>query len=70
MSFDIESFTASPTVEMFNSFKKAELLLVTQHYKLSVMSSMGKGEVKKIVLSHLTEEEFLSEEELDRVNMT
>jgi len=29
---------------------------------------MGKGEVKKIVLSHLTEEELLSEEEMERVN--
>ena len=29
---------------------------------------MGKGEVKKIVLSYLTEEELLSEEELERAN--
>ena len=66
MSFNAERFVASPTLEVFNSLKKAELLLVAQHYKLSVTSSMGKGEVKKIVLSHLTEEELLSEEQLRR----
>jgi len=59
MSFDVESFLASPTLEVFNSLKKAELLLVAQHYKLSVASSMGKGEIKKTVLSYLMEEELL-----------
>jgi len=44
MSFDVESFAACPTLEVFNSLKKAELLLVAQHYKLSVASSMGKVE--------------------------
>ena len=68
MSFEVESFAASPTLEVFNSLKKAELLLVAQHYKLSVTSSMGKGEVKKVVLSYLTEEELLSEEELESAN--
>jgi len=65
MSFEVESFVVSPTLKAFNSLKKAELLLFAQHYKLSVMSPLGKGEIKKIVLSHLTEEELLSEEELD-----
>ena len=31
---------------------------------------MGKGEVKKVVLSYLTEEELLSEEELERANVS
>jgi len=68
MSFEVESFAASPTLKVFNSLKKAELLLVAQHYKPSVASSIGKGEIKKTVLSHLTEEELLSEEELERVD--
>ena len=55
MSFEVE-------FQVFNSLKrKVELLLVAQQYKLSSMSSMGKGEAEKIVLSHLTEEEFSEE---------
>ena len=38
---------ASPTLEAFNSLKKAGPLLVAQHYKLSVTSSMSKGDCSK-----------------------
>ena len=31
---------------------------------------MGKGEIKKIMLNHLVEEELFPEEELENVNMT
>ena len=55
-------------MEEFNSLKKAELLQVAQHFKLTVNTSMGKGEIKKIVLNHLVEEELLLEEELENVN--
>ena len=68
MAFNLQSFVGEPRMEEFNSLKKAELLQVAQHFKLTVNTSMGKGEIKKIVLNHLVEEELLPEEELENVN--
>ena len=68
MAFNLQSFVSEPRTEEFNSLKKAELLQVAQHFKLTVNTSMGKGEIKKIVLNHLVEEELLPEEELENVN--
>ena len=68
MSFNLQSFVGEPRMEEFNSLKKAELLQVAQHFKLTVNTSMGKGEIKKIALYHLIEEELLPEEELENVN--
>ena len=69
MSFNLQSFVGEPQMEEFNSLKKVELLQVAQHFKLTVNNSTGKGEIKKIVLNHLVEEE-LPEEELENVNTT
>ena len=66
MSFNLQSFVGEPQMEEFNSLKKAELF--AQHFKLTVNTSMGKGEIKKIVLNHLVEEELLPEEELENFN--
>ena len=68
MSFSLQSLVGEPRIEEFNSLKKAELLQVAQHFKLTVNTSMGKGEIKKIELNHLVEEELLPEEELENVN--
>ena len=50
MSFNLQSFVGEPRMEEFNSLKKAELLQVAKHFKLTVNTSMGKGEIKKIAL--------------------
>ena len=68
MSFNIQTFVGEPQMEEFNNLKKAELLQVAQFYKLTVTSPMGKGEIKKVMLTHLVEEELLPEEELEKVN--
>ena len=68
MSFDLLSFVAEPQLAELNNLKKAELMQIAQLYKLAVASSMGKGEIKKIVLTHFMDKELLPEEELESVN--
>jgi len=44
------------------------LLEVGQHFKLAVNSSQTKGEIKKVVLAYLVDEEMLPEESLERAS--
>ena len=49
MSFDLDKFTAEPSVELLNLGKKTDLLNLAKHYKLSeIKSSMRKHEIKNI----------------------
>ena len=41
MAFNLQSFVGESRMEEFNSLKKAELLQVAQHFKLTVNTSMG-----------------------------
>lgn len=68
MSFEVGTFLEEPQIEEFRKLKKSELLEVGQHFKLSVNSSQTKGEIKKVVLAYLVDEEILPEEALDRTN--
>ena len=58
MSFNLESFVAEPQLDKFNGLKKADLILLGQHHKLSINLSMGKGDIKKLILNYLVEEFF------------
>ena len=49
MSFNLESFVIEPQLDEFNGLKKADLILLGQHYKLSVNLSMVKGDIKKLL---------------------
>ena len=59
MSFDLKNFVSSPSLEVINSLKKANLLVVTQHYELSVNKSMSKARIKKLIVEYLQDEELL-----------
>ena len=49
MSFDLDKFTAEPSVELLNLGKKTDLLNLAKHHKLSeIKSSMRKHEIKNI----------------------
>ena len=49
MSFELDKFTAEPSVELLNLGKKTDLLNLAKHYKLSeIKSSMRKHEIKNI----------------------
>ena len=50
MSFDLENFVSSPSLEVINSLKKANLLVIAQHYELSVNESMSKAQIKKSIV--------------------
>ena len=65
MSFNLSSFLEEPHIEEFRKFKKTELLELGQHFKLSVNSSQLKGEIRKLVLAYLVDEENLPEEALE-----
>ena len=45
---------------MINSLKKANLLVIAQHYQLSVNESMSKAQIKKLIVEYLQDEELLS----------
>jgi len=67
MSLDIETFTAEPSVRAFPSLKWAELTKVAEHYKLTVTSGAKKGEIQKLIIDYLHEEEFFADRELEPV---
>ena len=58
MLFNLDSFVAEPQLDEFNVLKKAKLLQIGQHYNLTVNLSMGKRDIKKLVLNYLVEEEI------------
>ena len=68
MSFTVETFAASPSVETLNSLKKNELLQLVEHYSLATSIatsiSMGKSQIKRIVLTHLLDEEIIPPSEV------
>ena len=70
MSFNLDTFIAELRLDEFNGLKKADLLQIRQHYKLTVNLSMGKGDIKKLVLNYLVEEEIFPEEDLERVALS
>ena len=63
MSLDIESFTAEPSVKALSSLKRAELTKLAEHYKLTVASGAKKGDIRKLIIDYLREEELISDEE-------
>lgn len=58
MSFELRIFV-SLTLEEINSLTRVNLLVIAQHYKLSVTDAITKGQLKKSVVQYLQEEEIL-----------
>ena len=68
MSFDLEKFTAEPSVELLNLGKKTDLLNLAKHYKLSeIKSSMRKHEIKNILVPYFVDEEIFNEKALSLI---
>ena len=63
--FHLESFAAEPTLRSLSVIKKPQLIEVANYYKLSIVSSMKKGEIKKLITVHLIDEELVPEEEIE-----
>ena len=68
MSFDLDKFTAEPSVELLNLGKKTDLLNFAKHYKLSeIKSSMRKHEVNNIFVQYFVDEEIFNENALSLI---
>ena len=68
MSFDLDKFTAEPSVELLNLSKKTDLLNFAKHYKLSeIKSSMHKHEMKNILVQYFVDEEIFNENALSLI---
>lgn len=70
MLFNLESFVAEPQLDEFNGLKKSDSLQVGQYYKLSVNTSIGKGDIKKVVLNFLIEKEIFPEDDLEHASVS
>ena len=58
MSFNLEEFISSPTVEEINTLRKTDLLTIAQHYKLGATSATTKAQVKQMILQYFVDEEI------------
>ena len=68
MSFDLDKFTAEPSVELLDLGKKTDLLNLAKHYKLSeIKSSLGKHEIKNILVQYFDDEEIFNENALSLI---
>ena len=68
MSFDLDKFTAEPSVELLNLGKKTDFLNLAKHYKLSeIKSSMRKHEIKNILVQYFVDEEIFNENALSLI---
>ena len=68
MSFDLDKFTAEPSVELLNLGKKTDLLNLAKHYKLSeIKSSMRKHEIKNILEQYFVDEAIFNENALSLI---
>ena len=68
MSFDLDKFTAEPSVKLLNLGKKTDLLNLAKHYKLSeIKSSMRKHEIKNILVQYFVDEEIFNEHALSLI---
>ena len=68
MSFDLQKFTAEPSVELLNLGKKTDLLNLVKHYKMSeIKSSMRKHEIKNIFVQYFVDEEIFNENALSLI---
>ena len=68
MSFDLDKFTAEPSVELLNLGKKTDLLNLAKHYKLyEIKSSMCKHEITNILVQYFVDEEIFNENALSLI---
>ncbi|KAJ8022637.1 Stress response protein nst1 [Holothuria leucospilota] len=65
MSFNLDEFVASPSVEELDSLKKSEIVKVAKQYGTEFQTLMWKDEIKRYVLEYLVDESILPSTVLD-----
>ncbi|KAJ8372555.1 hypothetical protein AAFF_G00281320 [Aldrovandia affinis] len=68
MEFELSRFIDDPTIEQFDSCRKADLLLIADHFKIEVLRSDTKLVIKTKVTAGLLEQKVLSEDAVPRVS--
>ncbi|KAJ8399555.1 hypothetical protein AAFF_G00409660 [Aldrovandia affinis] len=68
MEFELGRFLDDPTIEQFDSCRKADLLLIADHFKIEVLRSDTKLVIKTKVTAGLLEQKVLSEDAVPRVS--
>jgi len=58
MSSAKESFISEPSKRGLQKLKRAELLEIAGHYKITCSTSMKKEEIHHTIIDHLLEEEI------------
>ena len=56
----MEDFIEEPTKEALALLKKKELLDITKHYKIEVVDSARKAEIRKLIVDYLIEEDLIN----------
>ena len=63
MSFSIDAFVSTPMLNEIAMLKKSELVVLANHYKLEIIGTMRKGDVRKLVSNHLVDENIVLDDE-------
>ena len=58
------------SLNRLRKLKRTELLEVAAHYKLSCSSSLKKDEIRRVILERLREEEIISDEDGDELEVS
>lgn len=54
-TFDLNQFIDQPSVEMLEDCRKNDLLLIAQHYDISIIKTQRKAEIKAFITAALRE---------------
>ena len=67
MSSTIELFVLEPHSRGLLSLKRSELVELADHYKLTLSSSMKKDKIRRVILTHLCEEELIPDDKDEEI---
>ena len=70
MSSQKDFLVSEPSANGLRKLKRTELLEVAAHCKLSCSSSLKKDETRRVILEHLREEEIISDEDGDELEVS
>ncbi|KAJ8031548.1 hypothetical protein HOLleu_24774 [Holothuria leucospilota] len=67
MSFNLDRFVASASMEKLNSLKKSEIVKIAKKFGIEFQSTMRKDEINRRLAEHLEDENILPGSELEAV---
>ncbi|XP_069976068.1 uncharacterized protein [Penaeus vannamei] len=70
MTFDVNEFVQSPSVEILNELRKCDLLKVAEYFKISVRVGLRKNEIRNEIIKYMVERDMLDMSALTHVEDT